>query len=140
MTDAPKPKPLIAAAFTCERIMQEADGVISAIRIVDTFNVTLPGDAPENIKVGINPWVIVYLKSGDAIGRYTVSFVMRPPEGKPGPLGQPIDIDLTGGANGATIAFELTMIVRTAGLYWIDVLVDGERLTSIPITLQRIRA
>jgi hypothetical protein len=41
---------LSATAFACERLLQEADGVISAIRIVDVFYAPAerPPDVPEN--------------------------------------------------------------------------------------------
>jgi hypothetical protein len=33
-----KAKPYIPAAFLCERIIEDKEGVLSAIRIVDTFS------------------------------------------------------------------------------------------------------
>lgn len=33
----PERKPYLSAAFFCERVMEEKDGVLSAIRLVDTF-------------------------------------------------------------------------------------------------------
>lgn len=133
--DRERPKPLLAAAFTCERILREADEVISAIRIVDTFTAheSLPDDAPINVSL----WAMIYFKSGPATGRYTVSLAMHPQGGENRPMGEPMPIDLLGGAHGTTLGVELHIAVKQAGLYWVDVLVDGEMVTSMPITLRR---
>src|ERR1043166_1784430 len=46
--DMASARPLIALACFCERILQEKDGVMSAIRIVDTYNIP---PLPPNVTV-----------------------------------------------------------------------------------------
>jgi hypothetical protein len=43
-----KPKPHLVAAVLCEKVLQEADGVLSAIRIVDKVIFEVPKGAPSN--------------------------------------------------------------------------------------------
>lgn len=139
MTDD-RPRPLLAAAFTCERILRETDGVLTAVRLVDTFTVRRPPKLPPNLAPIVQCWILIYFKSGDTRGRYAVSLVMRSPSGQLSPIGDPMPIDLKGGPQGVTLAIELTFGVKEMGLHWIDVLLDGERVTSMPITLQEGQA
>ena len=55
---------LSASAFVCERLLQEADGVVSAIRIIDIFFVPSerPPDVPENALPFLQGWGCVMLK------------------------------------------------------------------------------
>ena len=41
----PNTKPLVAVATLCEQILEEKDGVVSVIRVVDTYHVEPPWDA-----------------------------------------------------------------------------------------------
>lgn len=127
-------RPLLTAAFTCERVLHEVDGVLSAVRIVDSYTVTGASAAAPTL---VRPWMVVIFKSGDARGTYTVSFAMRRVCGQMSALGGPIPIELKGGAHGASLAIELVIEVEEEGVYWVDVLLDGERVTSMPITLRR---
>lgn len=127
-------RPLLSAAFTCERVLHEVDGVLTAVRIVDSYTVSaVDADA----KVLVKPWIVVIFKSGAAQGTYSVSFRMRPPSGPPSVLGDAIPIELRGGPHGATLAIELIAEVKEEGVYWVDVLLDGDLVTSMPITLRR---
>jgi hypothetical protein len=132
-----KAKPLLAAAFICERILREVDGVLTAVSIVDRFTVAVQD--PRQERLGVKAWILVTFKSGDVSGNYSVSFVMRFPTGENAPLGEPLPIELKGGSHGTSLVIDATLEVRVEGLYWIDVLLDGERVTSMPltITLQR---
>lgn len=42
-------QPILFAAFFCEKVIEEKDGVVSCMRIVDTINLSLPPDAPTNV-------------------------------------------------------------------------------------------
>jgi hypothetical protein len=42
----PNTKPLVAVATLCEQILEEKDGVVSVIRVVDTYHVEPPKDLP----------------------------------------------------------------------------------------------
>jgi hypothetical protein len=127
-------QPLLSAAFTCERILHEVDGVLTAVRIVDTFTISDPDSSPKSL---LKAWILVGFRSGEAEGTYTVSFTIRPPSGQSSPLGPAAPIELKGGAHGATLIIELAIDVRDMGVYWIDVLLDTAVVTSIPITLRR---
>jgi hypothetical protein len=138
-----KPKPLLVAALTCERILHEADGILSVMRLVDRFTAIVPAATPEVISIPLRFWVLVAFRSGgETEGHYAISLVLRPPTGvdATAQVGDVMPIDLQGGSHGVSLSVEMNMAVRQPGLYWIDVLVDGERMTSMPVTvtLQRV--
>ena len=82
-------KPYVQAASVCERVLQEADGVLSAIRMVDKLTLRIqeipkpvdaPADAqPVNAMQVIDLSLLVALKSGDLSGEFTMSVRMRDP-------------------------------------------------------------
>jgi hypothetical protein len=132
-----RPKPLLTAALTCERLLHEKDEVVSAIRIVDTFVVPPPPpDVPPDSVAAVRLAILIAFKSGDASGQYSVSLVVRKPDGQSEVLTEQA-IDLRGGNHGVNLNIEFMFAVRDMGLYWIDVLLDGERVTSMPVTLKR---
>jgi hypothetical protein len=134
----PLNKPLLGAAFLCERVLQERDDVVSAMRLVDTW--TVESMPPPGVVAGIRCWAFVMFKSGDARGRYNVSFEIRKPSGESKEFGTPQTIDLKGGEHGASLIIEIQMPANEMGLFWIDVLLDGERITSMPLKLRRTEA
>ena len=63
--------PHLAAALLCEKVLQEKDGVLSFIRVVDRFGVQepQPGKAPEPIQATL----VVTFKAGDTFGKHHMS-------------------------------------------------------------------
>ena len=133
-------KPLLGAAFLCERVLHERDGVLSAIRLVDTFTVQRPmSDLPTTVVPTIQCVALIMFKSGEARGRYEVTLRLRPPSAEPREIGRHT-IELKGDHQGASLTIELRIAVREFGLFWIDVLLDGGRVTSMPLRLRRREA
>lgn len=65
--------PYLAMALLCEKVLREADGVLSLIRIVDRITVSFSGpDAPVQMPPApVNLTLVVGFKSGFARGPYT---------------------------------------------------------------------
>jgi hypothetical protein len=135
--EAPRARPLLAAAVLCERILTEKDNVHSVIRIVDTFTVVeVPKDSAEAKKPGVVVHAFIAFKSGAARGKYDVQLVLHRPSGEPDPLGEPNPMVLEGGVHGSTLQVTLHLGVTELGDYSIDVMVDGEVMTRMPFRLQ----
>src|SRR5690242_8570217 len=131
------PKPLISAAFICERVLKE-DSVYSAIRIVDTFTVrqvTIPksrmgpdtgqqhfvitGPAP-----ALNVSALIMVKAGDVTGIHKLSVSVTNPDNKETRYPQSMSVQflLNDPAEGATLNMSFVMDGNSkAGLYWINV-------------------
>jgi hypothetical protein len=150
-------KPYVAAALVCERVLHEADNVVSAIRIVDTYtrklqrltstkphDVATPG--PEVIAVMDQPFdmtALIIVKAGDVTGEHKLTLNVRNPNEKvtnvPNVLN--VNFEKNDPAESAILKARFMMPSETqSGLYWIDVVWDGEVLTSIPLKIVQVVA
>jgi hypothetical protein len=136
-------KPYVAAACFCEQILQEPDGVLSAIRIVDTYIIQ---PVPQGVQVapdGVVGFIVVKglisLKSGDLVGNGKVGLILHKPNGEITTL-SPEDgwpATLEGGEQGWNAKLNFVVGVKTFGLMWFDVEWNGELLTRIPLRLKQ---
>ncbi len=131
-------KPYLAAAFLCERILHERDGVLTAIRIVDTFNVTLPPNLPPDAKPAIQITGLLSFKKsspGAEAEQHQAEIRLRTPSGREHP---PAVFDVFFKPEqiaGANQIIQMNIGVEEFGLHWLDVLLDGEPITRIPFRL-----
>lgn len=135
-------KPFVQIACFCENVLTEADGVLSAIRIVDTYFIPpLPEGVqmPNDIQGVIMLNGIVCLKSGDVTEAGNLRLVMNRSTGEAVPIGPPDGWPMVmgGGEQGSILRIQMPLGVRNFGLMWFDVLWNGELLTRIPLKLQR---
>ena len=132
-----KPKPYVQVATLCENVLTEPDKVSSVIRIVDTMYLSLPeGLQLDPNEVGaVMLKAFISLKSGDVRGEYDIPIVFRAPSGKKAELPTKWHVSFLGGESGATLTVNFTLPVKEFGLYWFDVMWEGEVLTSFPVKL-----
>jgi len=130
--------PYVTLATICEKVLQEADGVISLIRTVDRIVVTAtvrgqgdspPAELPQGL---LQPTLVVALRAGDAIGRHPVSIRVEQPTGVSLPP-QTFDVNFEGGVAGGVNLILQMQIEALEGLYWFDVLVNDDLLTRVPL-------
>jgi hypothetical protein len=133
---AARPKPFLTAALICERVLHETDGVLTVVRIVDFFRATPTGIGTPPVSPIVQFTILVALRSGDAEGPYVVLLKMRTPSGETKPLGEPVPINLKGGNHAVTLILPINLVVQNPGLYWIDVMLDDERISSMSLMLQ----
>ena len=126
------PKPLLAAAVFCDRVLKGSDGAMSAIRIVDVFNVSVPPDRDPEERVPIRLNALIAFKSGDVKGERTLRLRLRMPTGKRKVVMEK-PITFPGGEAGMNVHVKVDLRLKTEGLYWVDVLVDHTRFTSMPL-------
>jgi hypothetical protein len=127
----PDTGPYITAAFICEKTLQEQDGVLSAIRIIDRITFTTTSDGTLLQPRQALTFVIT-LKSGQARGTYTVSITQEMPSGQQAPFVE-APILLEGEDRGVNLILNGVFEPDEAGLYWWDVRFDGTLLTRIPL-------
>jgi hypothetical protein len=126
--------PWLSMAVFCEKVLEDKDGVLSAIRIVDRFFLTASGPAaPE--KMPPTPFqfsALLAFKSGFARGSYTVRLRPRTPSNVPLPE-QSVPILLEGEDRGAYVHMQLNMTIKEDGLYWFDVSLGESLVTRMPL-------
>jgi hypothetical protein len=114
--------------------MQEKDNVYSLIRLIDTISINATEDALPQASLNLTAFIL--LKSDAAIGTYSFQIIPRSPSGRvltPAPI---LDIALAGEEGGIAIHAAVQVQPDIFGVYWFDVLVDGTRLTRIPLRLR----
>lgn len=129
-----KPKPLVQIATLCESVITEQDKVASIIRVIDTVYLQRPPNLAKDQLLAVQLKIFVALKSGDVTGEFDLELRLRTPSGKTGE-GKKWHVLFLGNESGATARVDFTLPVKEFGLYWYEVVFEGEVLTSIPIKL-----
>jgi hypothetical protein len=141
-SDAEWRGPYLQAAFFCERLLQETDGVLSAIRIVDhvTAQAVEPGPFAN---VGLT--FVLSFKTGEARGYRKLTVEMVAPGG-PSPLASGDEYSQTilfegPGDRGDTIILPISfvripMTTEAGGIYWFSVYLDKRLMTRVPLHVE----
>ena len=126
-------KPYVAAALLCEKVLHDADGVASLIRIVDRFTIIVP-KLPSNIAPSVELTGYFALKSGEVRGTSEITLKLRKPDGQVVDVPNKWPITLNGDEHGATVTLHLGL-PPVWGLYWLELHWNGELLSSAPFRL-----
>lgn len=127
--------PWLRAAMLVESVLEEKSGVLSYIRVIDQTTITAEGAEPptELPEGGALPVKLaISLQSGEAKGSYALEIVPELPSGRR-IEGQALSITLAPG-RGVNVNADLVLPVEP-GLYLIDVIFEGRRLTRVPLEL-----
>ena len=127
--------PYLLAAFLCEKVLEERDGVKSAIRIIDRVTRTAIGPSPpeEMEPFDYEATLLIKLKSGRASGSYPLEVRLVKPSGEsPTPLHQTVYFE---GEEDRGIDIVVNMRVKfdITGIYWFQVYLGDVCLTQIPL-------
>ena len=122
--------PHLSMALLCERVLQERDGVISLIRVVDRFMV--PGVSREMQPSPLQTTLVIGFKSGAATGKHVIRIRPVTPSGMALPE-QEFPVLFEGRDRGPGIVAQIGFMLNEEGLYWIDVLFEDSVVTRIPM-------
>lgn len=130
------------SALICERILQEADGITSAIRIVDIFQIA--SDTPPDALIQF--WVLIMLKALPVPDKFKIGVTLVRADGEreklPDPPGQPLSLvkfaDDPSIPSGVTLAIQMNIKPKKVGTSYVEVDADGEALIRIPFTIRRL--
>ena len=127
--------PFLGIAVLCENVLQEKDGVLSAIRIVDRVTQSAQGPEPpdEMPALPLQLKMLLTFRAGEARGRFSVKLQPETPSGQQLDVAE-LPLQLNPGA-GANLIIDFGFVAEDEGLYWIDVSLQDERLTRIPLTV-----
>jgi hypothetical protein len=127
-------------AVICERVLREADDVLSFIRIIDQVDVmvvTPPGaDVPQELpRASSVPLTLaVGLKSADYAGPVAVKLWVEAPTGVRLPEFQTTQ-QIALADRGVNLIFPMQLPVQDEGTYWFVVEVSGDVLTRVPLRI-----
>jgi len=123
--------PYLSIATLCERALQETDGVISLIRVVDRW--TVNGPTEEMPDTAIQATIVVTLKSGfhRGAGRLTITPI-TPREVKLQAMDVPVHFE-GDEDRGINVVAPMMFPVTEPGIYWFTIELDGQILSRIPL-------
>ena len=128
----------LQAALFCEKVLREADGVMSFIRVIDRFNVA--GATPEMSPTVLRFTIVLSFKSGFMRGKQVVTIRPKSPGGTDLPA-MDFPVLFEGDDDrGIALVFEINWAATEEGLYWWDVCLNQELVTRMPlrVTYQRV--
>ena len=133
--------PHLNLAVLCEKVLQEQDGVISVIRVIDRLVQSATGpDVPDQMPpfLANNLTMVVSLRSDQARGRYGLKIRAEAPGGFQLPALEH-GVQLQGGNTGVNLVMPLSLPIAHDGVYWFDVFLTGPApkedrlLTRVPL-------
>lgn len=132
------------SALICEKVLQERDGVTSAIRIIDRLTHTIPGtnvDVMDPFPYQFN--LLLGFKSGEALDNYQVTIQPIKPEGdqKVPPANYTVNFEAPAD-RGVGICAIMQIQFDVPGLWWFDIYLTElsghkriRRVTRIPFRI-----
>jgi hypothetical protein len=128
--------PFIQTALICEKVLREADGVLSIIRVIDRFTITAMGaNAPETIPESfVAGTLLLSLKSGFYRGSLPIKLVTTSPSGVTSGE-RHVSALLEGDDRGVNLIINLRLAVKEEGVFWIGVYGQDQLLTQIPLRI-----
>lgn len=136
--------PYLNSAFICEKVLQERDGVMSAIRMIDRLTHAIPGgnvDVMAPFPYQFN--LLLGFKSGEALGNYQVSIQPIKPEGEEKMQPATYTVNFEAPADrGVGICALMQVQFDVPGLWWFDIYLTElsglkriRRVTRIPLRI-----
>lgn len=132
-------RPLLHVATFCEKVLNEADGVNSIIRMVDRF--TVQGVTEEMQPILLQFTAFISFKSGFMRGKHKVSIRPISPKGVDLPS-MDIPVLFEGDDDrGPALQIPIGWLAQEEGLYWWDLYVNEELVTRMPLRVnyQQVR-
>lgn len=125
--------PLLSFACFCERVLQEKDGVLSLIRVIDT--VFIPAlETKEKPDALHTLTLVVGFKSGGFKGEFTAKLSVVSPNGEKLPDFS-FPMKLEGGKHGANMIVNAGFAFREEGTYWFELYCNDNPVTRIPLDI-----
>lgn len=127
--------PYLTVAAICDKALQEKDGVISLIRVVDKLTSSAVGpDAPEQMPpFPVNLSLVIMLRAGETSSTHTITIRPQAPAPTPSPPETEVPVSFSGvPGEGTNLVVNLAFVTATEGQYWFDILLDGHLLSRVP--------
>lgn len=140
--------PFIICACFCEKVLQEKDGTLSAVRIIDRMTINLianpafslpPGPPPQPTKLPPLPLsvtLLIMFKSGDIRGSYSIRIVGINPSQREF-FNFENNALFEGEDRGVNLVLNINFVVQEEGIHWFNVYFSEEKTprTRIPLRI-----
>ena len=130
----------LAMAVFCEKTLEEKDGVLTLVRVIDRIIQRVEGAViPETMpQVTFNMRAVITFKAAETPGKHTVKLVPRDPDGE---IGQESEYPIVLGEKGkaSTLIIGVRFEAKKEGIYWFDVFLDKELVTKMPLRVDYVQ-
>lgn len=135
--------PYLNAAFLCEKVLEQKDGVLSAIRIVDRltcdYAVSAEKLSSEIPAVKAELAFLLILKSGQNPGETNIKIVLKKPDNSElPPLNHTIHLD-SASNQGGNVVINSTFTFDQNGVWWFEVSINDVSRTRVPLEVIFLR-
>jgi hypothetical protein len=129
--------PFLVAALLCERVIEEKDGSVSAIRVVDEIRLDLETPEPGAVQVVVplSLALLVAIRSAEIDRMYELSITLRTPSGKRRRLSPPGRLQPRGSVAGANFIAKMQFATNEEGTHYFDIELDNRFLTRVPLNV-----
>lgn len=131
--------PYLSAALICETALNEKSGVVSLIRLIDTMSMTIHAqprreDEQERVNaITLKFNVFLSFRGGPARGKREAVLEFYHPNGNQVLRGGPYPMVFTSDEQGQNVNIELSVVLKDAGLYWFNVVMQDRVLSRMPL-------
>ena len=123
--------PYLQAAAFCDKVLQEKDGVLSLIRLVDRWNIV--GQTEAMLPTAIQTHIVLMFKSGTFRGPSQVEITPVSPTGvRLQAVRVPVFFE-GDDDRGVNLVLPIGFPAQESGLYWFEVCVSGQMMTQMPL-------
>ena len=133
----PSQGPWVSFAVLCEKTIEDKVGRLSLINIVDQVNFTPPqgqDSADQPTAVPIRLVAAIGFKGGILKGPADVKLQIIKPNGEQGP-NITASVLFQGEERGTNIITDMNLVLNDEGLYWVEIYVQNQIMTRIPLRL-----
>lgn len=135
--------PWVAMAVFCEQVIEDKQGVLTIVRIIDRLTIEAGGTGneppPDQLPPGMVPLnLVVTLKAGSARGRCEIQTDLEGPDGITRAVASH-SVNFVAPHYGMNLINRITLGVQHEGVYWFTIKADGKVLTRAPLEIQYVR-
>jgi hypothetical protein len=127
--------PIYVSAFFCDRLLTEADGVLSAIRLVDIFSAMVPEEGAKQFVPRLETNLVLIFRS-DSQAEFTATIHMKDPRGTVKSSTIPVTLSGQSGVYVYTMYIVLVINGAIEGTNWFDISVNGSLANRLALVVR----
>jgi hypothetical protein len=130
--------PYLLASILCERVLEEKDGSLTAVRLLDRLLIPEP---PNDSATIVSLMLLVVLRKGEGSAEHRITFAIRTPSGIRNAFPDSQTVSLGKESDeGLNLRVGLSLGIQEEGIHWIDVQMDGATVNRIPLRVTFVPA
>ena len=137
-------EPYLKLGTICERVLEEKDGVLSLIRIVDRFTFTITGKEPPGQLPRVVRLLTIIMSWVGGLGSHEAAFNIISPGGETQRSPRSWSFSLDAINRGHNIIVTLPVSMAREGVYWIEFILNDQVKSRVPFQViyerQKLRA